>query len=39
MVHCTAIVEVLSTFATSTPWLPKFSVAALLMTHEAVSVT
>jgi len=33
-----ARVEVLSTFAVSTPVLPKSSVDALLITHEEVSV-
>ena len=39
MVHWTWIVEVWSTFAVKTPWLPKFSVDALLIVQVATIVT
>src|SRR5262249_49716777 len=35
-VHWTWTVEVWSTLVVSTPWVPKFSVEALLIVHEAV---
>jgi hypothetical protein len=38
LVHWTCSVDVLSTLAMSTPWLPKLSVDALLITHEDVTV-
>ena len=39
LVHWTCKVDVLSTAAVSTPWLPKLRVEALLITHEEVTVT
>src|SRR5271165_7092103 len=38
LVHCTARVEVLSTLAASTPWLPKSSVDVLLITQADATV-
>src|SRR5215470_20333189 len=38
-VHCTEIVDVASTLAVSTPWVPKVRFEALLITHCAWIVT